>query len=152
MDIGGNNKGVAGRLSNFTKRPFTIDGIECDSMEGFLQALKFENENAQIATCKLVGVVAKRKGKGRNKRWQSLQKLWWKGKAYDRKSDEYQNLITRAYDELSKNENFKKDLLSTGNAVFTHGIGKNDKKKTVLTENEFCRQLMRVRNIISQQD
>lgn len=145
MDIGGNNKGVAGRLSNFTARSFIIDGVECSSMEGFLQGLKFENENAQIATCKLIGVIAKRKGRGRNKRWQSLQKLWWKGKSYDRKSNEYQNLITRAYDELGKNENFAKDLLSTGDAVFTHSIGNNDKKKTVLTESEFCRQLTRVR-------
>lgn len=33
MDIGGQNKGVAGRLSNFTARPFTFDGVECLSME-----------------------------------------------------------------------------------------------------------------------
>ena len=145
MDIGSNNKGPAKRLSNFTARGFIIDGVRCASMEGFLQALKFENIDSQKITCGFVGFAAKKKGKGRNKRWQSLQKLWWNGVAYDRKSKEYQELLTKAYDALSKNPDFRRDLLATQNAVFTHSIGHNDPTKTVLTEREFCKQLTRLR-------
>lgn len=145
MDIGGNNSGVAGRLSNFTARTFVFDGIECNSMEGLLQSFKFENQEIQKHVCTLIGIRAKRRGQKRNKAWKSKQTLWWKGVEYSRKSKEYQELISRAFDALFTNEKFKADLLSTGNAVFTHSIGNNKESETVLTESEFCRQLHRLR-------
>jgi hypothetical protein len=147
MNIGKSNKGVAARLSNFTARSFIFDGVECASMEGLLQAFKYHDTNAQKYTCTLVGIAAKRKGKGRNKRWQSLQMLWWNDITYKRKSDNYQDLLTRAYDALNTNEQFRKDLEASGDAVFTHNIGHNDESKTVLTEREFCRQLHRLRKL-----
>ena len=148
MDIGGNSSGVAGRLSNFTARNFIFDGVECNSMEGLLQSFKFENEEIQKHVCTLIGITAKRRGQKRNKAWKSKQTLWWKGVAYSRKSKEYQELITKAFDALFTNEKFKADLLSTGNAVFTHSIGKNKESETVLTESEFCRQLHRLRGFL----
>ena len=150
MDIGGNNKGVAGRLSNFTCRPFVFDGVECKSMEGLLQSFKFENETIQQYVCSLVGLSAKRRGQKRNKSWKSKQTLWWKGKPYLRKSDEYQDLLCKAFDALSYNEGFINDLISTNNCVFTHSIGKNKESETVLTEREFCHQLTRIRNKFNQ--
>jgi hypothetical protein len=146
MDIGGNNSGVAGRLSNFTARKFIFDGVECNSMEGLLQSFKFENIEIQIHVCTLIGIKAKRRGQKRNKAWKTKQTLWWKGVPYLRKSNEYQELLTRAYDALSENDKFKNDLLSTENAVFTHSIGNNKESETVLTESEFCRQLHRLRS------
>ena len=68
MDIGSRNSYPADSLSNFSPHPFTIDGIECASMEGFLQGLKFKNPDMQIEICKLVGIKAK--NKGRKKNWQ----------------------------------------------------------------------------------
>jgi hypothetical protein len=147
MDIGGNNNGVAGRLSNFTARKFIFDSVECNSMEGLLQSFKFENIEIQKYVCTLIGIGAKRKGQKRNKAWKSKQTLWWKGVTYSRKSKEYQDLLTKAYDALFKNDKFKSDLLSTGNAIFTHSIGKNKESETVLTESEFCRQLHRLRSL-----
>ena len=147
MDIGGNNSGIAGRLSNFTARKFIFDDVECNSMEGLLQSFKFENPDIQKHVCTLIGISAKRRGQKRNKAWKSKQTLWWKGIAYQRKSKEYQNLITKAFDALYTNEKFKADLISTGNAVFTHSIGNNKESETVLTEAEFCRQLTRLRSL-----
>jgi len=37
MDVGSGSKYPAGALSNFSPHPFSIDDIECNSMEGFLQ-------------------------------------------------------------------------------------------------------------------
>lgn len=145
MDIGGNNKGVAKRLSNFTSRPFVFEGIECASMEGLLQSFKFENQEIQKHICTLIGIRAKRRGSKRNRAWKSKQTLWWKGTAYPRKSKEYQELLDRAYDALATNVNFMNDLLSTGDAIFTHAIGHNKQSETVLTESEFCRRLMALR-------
>lgn len=143
MDIGSNASGVASRLSNFQCRPFVIDGIECMSMEGFLQSLKFKEVDMQKEVCKLVGLGAKRRGLG--KKWWKTGKLHWQGEDIDRFGPEYQALLDRAYAELAKNEDFKRDLLSTRDAVLTHSIGKADISKTILTRSEFCGRLMRIR-------
>lgn len=146
MDIGSGNGYPASKLSNFSPHGFVLDGVECASMEGFLQSLKFNNIDLQKHVCKLVGLKAKFRGK--KKKWWKDQILYWKGLAYYRHSDEYQELITRAYDEMAKNEKFRKAILASKDAVYTHSIGKNDPNKTILTENEFCSQLNRVRRNI----
>lgn len=144
MEISSNAKGVAGRLSNFTPRPFIFDDIECASMEGLLQSFKFKSVDMQKEVCKLVGRKAKKKGSKKN--WKTKQILYWKGVEYKRKSKEYALLIERAYDALSSNPKFIKDILKTGNSTFKHSLGSNKKANTVLTESEFCRQLYRLRN------
>ncbi len=144
MDIGSKHGYPSSALSNFAPHPFVIDGIQCNSMEGFLQSLKFSNPEMQKYVCTLVGMKAKFKGKP--KKWWKTQTLYWQGKEIDRHSDEYQNLLDRAYDALMQNEGFRKALAATGNAVLTHSIGKSDSSKTVLTESEFCGRLMELRD------
>ena len=147
MDIGSNNSFPAGKLSNFTAFSFVIDGVQCASMEGFLQALKFGNTNAQRSTCMLTGIHAKRKGRGRNTFWQTRQTLWWNGNAYQRNSEEYQLLLNRAYNALyTQNEKFRDALSAAGNAIFSHSVGHSNKKKTVLTESEFCRRMQHLKD------
>ena len=60
MDIGSGNGYPSAALSNFAPHPFVIDGVECASMEGFLQSLKFSNPDMQKEVCKLIGIKAKR--------------------------------------------------------------------------------------------
>lgn len=144
VDIGKGTGYPSASLSNFSPHPFEIDGVECASMEGFLQSLKFKNPDMQVYVCSLIGIKAKMKGK--NKKWWKTQILYWKGQEIDRHSHEYQVLLDRAFCELSKNESFKNALLSTGNSSLTHSIGKSDPHRTVLTENEFCSRLLLIRN------
>ena len=47
MDIGSGNGFPAASLSNFAPHPFVIDGVQCNSMEGFLQSLKFSDVEMQ---------------------------------------------------------------------------------------------------------
>jgi len=143
MNIGSQNSYPASALSNFAPHPFIIDGIECNSMEGFLQSLKFKNPEMQKEVCKLVGKTAKFKGK--KKKWWKTQELFWQGQVYKRESEEYQQLLTKAYNALFQNSGFKAALKATGTATLTHSIGKNDIRKTVLTEREFIFQLNRLR-------
>jgi len=133
-------------LSNFAPHPFEIDGVECYSMEGFLQSLKFKNIDMQEHVCKLVGIKAKMKGK--NKTWWKEQKLYWRGQEIDRHSQEYQDLLNRAYLALAKNIGFRKALLATGNGVLKHSIGKKDAHQTILTQKEFCSRLMWIRDLL----
>ena len=144
MDIGSGTGYPSASLSNFAPHPFEIDGVHCNSMEGFLQSLKFSNPDMQKEVCKLVGKQAKFKGKKKN--WWKTQTLWWQGVAIKRDSQEYQVLLDRAFEALSKNEGFKNALIATGNATLTHTIGKNDPTKTVLTRQEFCSRLTKIRD------
>ena len=63
MNIGAGTGYPSGALSNFAPHPFVIDGVECASMEGFLQSLKFKEPEMQKHVCLLVGKAAKFKGK-----------------------------------------------------------------------------------------
>ena len=143
MDIGSGCGFPAAALSNFSPHPFVIDGVQCNSMEGFLQSLKFQDPEMQKTVCLLVGKAAKFKGK--KKKWWRTQTLHWQGKTFKRDSVEYQELLDRAFDALAQNASFQKALLATGTAVLTHSIGKTKITETVLTRSEFCSRLTAIR-------
>lgn len=144
MDVGSGSKYPAGALSNFSPHPFEIDGVKCNSMEGFLQSLKFKSAEMQVEVCKLVGFAAKRKGSKKN--WRRMQILWWRGKEMSRISVEYQELLDRAYEAMYKNTKFKKALEASKGATLTHSIGKSKETETVLTTREFCSRLTKLRD------
>jgi hypothetical protein len=147
VEVGGPNREFPGKdLSNFTPHSFVFDGVECASMEGLLQAFKYEDVDTQIEVCKLTGVTAQRRGQERNDVWKSCQTLWWRGAAFDRHSNEYQELLDRAFDALAQNEHFQLALLASRDETLTHSVGKSDPSDTILTEEEFCSRLIRIRS------
>lgn len=145
MDIRSKAGYPAENLSNFTRHEFTMDGVACASMEGFLQSLKFQDIKKQLEICQLWGGNAKKNGAKKNKRWKSTQTLYWKGVEMDRHGELYQQLLDRAFFALATNEAFKKALNDTGNEPLTHSFGCDDPNDTVLTEKEFCQRLMMIR-------
>jgi len=148
MDIGSGSGYPASALSNFAPHAFIFDGVECASMEGLLQAFKFDKHHIQIEVCTNVGITAKRRGSKRSKHWKRVQKLWWKDVEYDRHGPEYQELLDAAYAALATNASFRRALHATGNAVLTHSIGRANASETVLTRNEMCRRLTKTRDAI----
>lgn len=150
MNIGSGMKYPANSLSNFAPHEFIIDDIKCNSMEGFLQSLKFKNPDMQKQVCLLVGKQAKFKGK--NKKWWKDYTLYWQGKEIDRLDDKYQMLLNRAFIQLSNNNKFRKALLASYPSVLKHTIGKNDPKRTILTVNEFCYRLTKLRTYLLDND
>lgn len=44
MEIYSKNAYPSNSLSNFAAHTFIIDGVLCNSMEGFLQSLKYKNQ------------------------------------------------------------------------------------------------------------
>lgn len=144
MDIGSGNGYPSSSLSNFAGHRFVIDGITCNSMEGFLQSLKFESPEMQEYVCSLIGKMAKFKGKP--KKWFTRQELYWRGKVIDRHSDEYQNLLDRAFKAMyDQSESFRKALKASEGANLSHSMGKSDPKKTILTNTEFLSRLRSLR-------
>lgn len=146
MDIGRGNGYPESALSNFSPKHFIFDGIECNSIEGVLQSFKFDNTEMQKYVCALIEKTAKFKGK--KKKWWKKQELYWQGKAYKRDSLEYQELLNRlyqtAYDQC---ENFRRALKATDKAVLKHSIGKTKSTETILTVQEFCNRLTKLRDL-----
>lgn len=144
MDIGSGTGYPSANLSNFSPHPFVIDGVECASMEGFLQSLKYSNPEMQVHVCTLVGKQAKFKGK--KKKWYRTQTLYWQGEEIDRHSERYQELLDQAFTALAQNTKFQKALVASGNSTLTHSMGQKDPSRTVLTTKEFCSRLTKMRN------
>ena len=150
MNIGSGNKYPSNALSNFAPHPFVLDGVEINSMEGLLQSFKFKNPEMQKEICKLVGRQAKFAGK--NKKWWTTQILYWQGKEYKRDSEEYQQLLDKAYNALAQNKSFQRALVASGSAVLSHSIGKTKQNETVLTRKEFCSRLTVIRKALFQKN
>ena len=145
MGIGSNAEYPSAALSNFSPHSFSIDGVSCASMEGFLQSLKFDDPERQRQICALVG--GKAKGKGRKRKWFLDQTLYWLGKPMDRHGSEYQSLLDRAFNAMfESSEPFRNALKASGKATLTHSIGKDDAKATILTINEFIKRLVKLRS------
>lgn len=144
MNVGSKGQYPANALSNFTPHAFIIDCVQCGSMEGFLQSLKFKSPEMQEHICTLVGYGAKKAGARKN--WKEKQILWWRGQPIARRSKEYTILLTRAYDAMYDcSAKLRAALVDAGpQAVFTHSMGRSNENETVLTEREFCSQLHRL--------
>jgi predicted NAD-dependent protein-ADP-ribosyltransferase YbiA (DUF1768 family) len=146
LDIKAKAPYPAGALSNFTPHAFTFDGIPCASMEGFLQSLKIEDMAEQERVCGLVGAAAQSIGQKYD--WSITGTLWWKGERYDRFSDRYQILLDRAYQAMfDQSEMFRNALAASVDARLIHAIGKSDPHLTILTTDELCSRLERLRNL-----
>lgn len=144
MDIKLGQPWPNGALSNLAPHKFTFREIECASMEGLLQSFKFKSPDMQRQICTYAGMKAKFSGK--NKNWYETQTLWWQGKPIKRDSDEYQQLLDEAFLALfTQNESAKKALLATANATIKHSIGRRKINETILTQQEFCSRLTKIR-------
>lgn len=131
-------------LSNFYPHRFVFDGVDCGSMEGFLQSLKSADPERQIEICRLSRKEAKQAG---NDGWKLSQNLYWNGKAYSRHGYEFLGLIKRAYEALyGQSPLFRDALKATGNKRLYHSIGNPDSHDTILTEHEFCTILTALRD------
>ncbi|MGD9868404.1 MAG: hypothetical protein AB7U38_10450 [Hyphomicrobiales bacterium] len=134
-----------GQLSNFAPHAFEIDGVPCACMEGFLQSLKFADPEMALKVCAMRGPKAKRTG--RKGRWRHSQMLHWRGAAFDRHGAEYQALLDRAYDALfEQSAGFREALAATGTRPLAHSMGRSEPHQTVLTIEEFCGRLARLRS------
>ena len=118
-------------------------------MEGLLQSLKFEDVQVQREICGRVGIKAKMSG--RDVDWKITHMLFWNGQAFSRFSQEYQTLLDRAFESLSYNKTFCTALLATGDAKLKHSVGSVDASETILTRNEFCDRLTRLRELLSKE-
>ena len=152
LDLGYKNDGLGKALSNLMPYPFTLDGVACGSMEGFLQSLKIQELDGQDLMASLSGYRAWKTGQIAND-WRLAQTLWWRGVPYHRLSKEYHMLLERAYNAcFDQNASFRSALFQTGVDVLTHVIGHHDPSMTTLTEWEYIFNMYRLRARAQQQE
>lgn len=146
IDIFSGGNYPSGALSNFNRYPFIFIGLKIESMEGFLQGLKFKSISEQNELFSLYGLKAKRIG---SKKKIKDQILYIQGRPIHRLSEKYFKIVRLAYFTMAKsNPDFCKALLATGNKQIRHSVGKSDKMSTILTENEFCDILTEIRDVL----
>lgn len=133
-------------LSNFYRKPFTIEGKRCNSIEGFIQGLREKDQERQSWIFLLNGPDAKLAGL---KIPIKNGILYWNGQPMYRESDFYLNLLRQAFEACFKqNEEFRSAINHSKNYVLTHSIGKSSTKETLLTESEFINLLTNLRNFL----
>jgi predicted NAD-dependent protein-ADP-ribosyltransferase YbiA (DUF1768 family) len=151
IDIGIHNSYPANRLSNLAVSPFVMDGVQCNSMEGFIQALKRREPKVQEHGCTLAGMAAKRWGAG-VKWWKRpvREQLWWHGRGFAAHSEEHFALVKRTLlAKFTQHEPSRRALLATGDAHLVHSAGKRE--RTSLKASDFCRMLMEIREELRQE-
>lgn len=130
LDIRSNGLYPSNVLSNMCSNGFRFDGMVCSSMEGFLQSLKRKELDKQRQICSMRGGNARKMSVAS---WQTDQIVWWKGQAIDRQSEEYQQLIRRAYQAMFKqSERFRVALMQTRGITLVHTSGEQNPYKTKL--------------------
>ncbi len=143
LDIRSNGLYPSGVLSNLCSNGFRFEGMVCGSMEGFLQSLKQQDRDKQRQICSMKGGNARKRSVTS---WQTDQVVWWRGQAFDRQGEEYQQLLRRAYKAMfEQNERFRAALMSTRGVTLTHSTGERNPYKTIITEQELCGILTEMR-------
>lgn len=135
-------------LCNFFPSFFRLNGVEINSMEGFLQSLKTPDAQLQKKICQLPGILAKKLGNyfRKSQMYDGIH-LHWQGKIFDRYSEFYQHLLHDAYNsKYNYDEPFRRTILKSKGHPLTHTIGKSSESETVLTEKEFIDNLNALRN------
>lgn len=122
------------------------DVVKCLSMESFLQSLKIPDADTQKYFCENYSGYVACKAKLTMPDWRKTQTLYWQGKAIYRHSEEYQTLLTTAYDRLYETNPYFRDIVLPHFKDFylVHTIGCDDPSETVLTEKEYISQLNRL--------
>lgn len=143
LDIHSKGKWPSYALSNFHPHSFEFDGVQCESMEGFLQSLKTNDKERQVLVCALSKKEAKQRS---TDTWKKEQNIYWNGKVYNRHGYQFQFLIRRAYRAmLNQCPKFRDALVETKEKRLYHSIGNPDAYDTILTERELCTILTELR-------
>jgi len=141
--------GIEKKLSNLYPYRFVIDNIEVESFEGWIQSLRSPEQWFKEQSYGLTGFSAWKKGQGID--WWTKQELYWLDRKINRQSEEYTELITRAYDCLYEQcEDFRNCLKESIPYKLEHSVGRGNKSETLMTRVEYLFQMNRLRDKLTE--
>lgn len=135
---------ISAPLSNLFPHKFIIDGIECISMESFIQSLRVNDVNIQRKICEEYTGYMAYKLRLSLPDWRKDGCVYWQGQKILRHSTEYLKLISKAYDMLFENDVFRYCLNTHKNCILVHSIGCYNTNETLLTPSEYINELERL--------
>jgi ribA/ribD-fused uncharacterized protein len=104
-------------ISNLAHSPFTLDGRNYASVEGFWQCLKFESETERARVAKLSGMAAKQVAAPRS----ATGSFHYEGRVCALGGPEHHRLMLRAcWAKFSQHGEARKALLDTGDRILCH--------------------------------
>jgi len=150
IDISYESKNIIVKsLSTPFPHDFTFHGIKIRSVEGFLQSLKYKDEQTKQHLINCYGSEACFVGASNfDEDLQYEGNLYFEGKKIDRYDIEYQELLNELYLSLCSNSTFENSLKATGDRELLYSSGIEDPTKTLLTSREFADRLKIIRNAI----
>lgn len=144
MNIGSGKGYPLSQLSSDSLHAFELDGVKATCLESLVQGLKFEKASQQVTVCREAPKAARERGKKANC-WKNSQKLWWKGEAFDRRSESHRGLLHRAVAQMANQcPAFRQALIDSG-AIVLQSVAQSKEFDVPVTEAEYCATLTAVR-------
>lgn len=133
---------VGKALSNFSRRPFTLDGRQYESVEGFYQGLKWSEPAKRAEIAMLSGPEARSAGRG-----SQATSFEYEGRNIEFRSPEHYALMKRAIKaSLEQNPEVLDEFLNTYPRPIEHKTGRPERSNTGYPAVEFVRALTEVRS------
>lgn len=133
-------EGFAGRMSTFTPRNFTLDGVPCASMESALQSFRFEDPEEQAEICGMQAQDARNAESWAN--WKETGTLYWQDAEYPRESQEYQALLDRLFMSVyEQDDTFRVDVTLCRGAEIRLRHWSRNPMAALLTQQEYLSRL-----------
>ena len=123
-------------LSNLFPYKIKFRGKKLSSLECFFQGIKFKDKKTQNYIFTYFGIQAVHIKTATNYDWKETGIIYWQGKAIDRFSKEYNNLIDELYICAIQNPLYRGVLLNCEKPII-HAIGEIEKVTTTFTRYEF---------------
>lgn len=127
-------------LSNLFPYEFKFRGKKLQSIESFFQGIKFKDKKLQDKVFKYSGLTSNYVKACSEYDWKKDGKVYWQGKAIDRYSEEYDDMIDELYISAIQNPLYRNALINC-NRLIIHTMGTEEKKETVFTRYEFEKEL-----------
>lgn len=128
-------------LSNLFPYEFEFRGKKLSSIEGFFQGIKFKDIDMQNLVLKYSGINAYHVKMASQYNWKETGLVYWQGKAINRFSKEYEDIVDELYISAIQNPLYRNAIKQCGNKYILHEIGNTQKEETVFTRYEFEKQL-----------
>ncbi len=134
-------RGVA--LSNFVLSPFILEGRLFASVEGFIQGIKFPEQDPRRERAFTLSAWDAKKLGGEA----GLEGVYWRGECLPYGSERHHQLIASAIRaRILQSEGLRQALISTQGLVLVHETGAPDSPKTSLPTPVFCRIINELRD------
>ena len=141
INVGYKHKGPYAKvLSNLFPYEFEFRGKKLNSIESFFQGIKFEDPNMQNLVFNYSALPSNNVKVCSGYDWKETGIIYWQGKAIDRYSQEYDDLVDELYISAIQNPLYRNILKITDRPIL-HTIGEKEKNETVFTRYEFEKEL-----------